>query len=145
MNADIPWWQNLTENKLVVQVIHRTLATAAIGYILYKGAGVMKLNVSRRAKVSMAMFMAAALLQGDIGMLTVWGSVPIEKASMHQLGAMTLLTTGILALGACRRVDHRHLKNMLYKFKMEDPKNYKILMKNADADTKQPLKELQKY
>ena len=80
-----------------------------------------------------------------IGMLTVWGSVPIEKASMHQLGAMTLLTTGILALGACRRVDPRHLKNMLYKLKMEDPKNYKILMKNAEADTKQPLKELQKY
>ena len=25
-NFDIPWWKNFTENKLVVQVTHRTLA-----------------------------------------------------------------------------------------------------------------------
>ena len=36
----------MTENKLVVQVVHRTLATAAIGYVLYKGVKVMRLNVS---------------------------------------------------------------------------------------------------
>ena len=33
---DIPWWQNFTENKLVAQVNHRTLATILTMLVSWK-------------------------------------------------------------------------------------------------------------
>ena len=35
-NADIPFWQNFAENKLVAQVNHRTLASALTLVVSYK-------------------------------------------------------------------------------------------------------------
>lgn len=38
--SDIPWWKNFTENKLVVQVMHRTWAT---GFVLFSLLGIRRL------------------------------------------------------------------------------------------------------
>ena len=45
-------------------------------------------------------------------------------ASTHQIGAMTVLTAYLMALHTCRRIDPRHMKNILGKLRTEDPKAF---------------------
>ena len=45
--------------------------------------------------------------------------------SMHQIGAMTVLTTFLYTMHTCRRIDVRHLKNLMGKLKSEDPEAFK--------------------
>ena len=42
---DVKWYQNLTENKLVIQVVHRTLACGVIGLFMYQGFMLSRLNL----------------------------------------------------------------------------------------------------
>ena len=49
---------------------------------------------------------------------------------MHQAGAVTVLTALIFAIHNCRRVDPRHIKNLLGKLRIEDPKAFEVMMKN---------------
>ena len=71
------------------------------------------------------MFLVIALWsQLGIGVKTIWDSVPIYMASTHQIGAMTVLTAFVLTMHTCRRVDQRHIKNLLGKLRVEDPKRF---------------------
>ena len=47
---------------------------------------------------------------------------------MHQIGAMTVLSMFVYAMHASRRVDPRHIKNMLGKLRSEDPAQYQKMM-----------------
>lgn len=63
LNGDIPLWKNFTENKLVVQVTHRTLALL-FGLLAFKATlDVNKLqNLTPAARRSYHLFLAAILL-----------------------------------------------------------------------------------
>jgi hypothetical protein len=43
---------------------------------------------------------------------------------------VTVLTTLIFAISTCRRVDPRHIKNLLGKLKVEDPQAFTNMMKS---------------
>ena len=49
---------------------------------------------------------------------------------MHQAGAVTVLTALIFAIHTCRRVDPRHIKNLLGKLRIEDPQAFEVMMRN---------------
>jgi heme A synthase len=72
-NNDIPLWKNFTENKLVVQVTHRTLAVL-FGLLAAKSIlNVNKLsNLSPNARRSFFLLLASILMQMTIGILSVW-------------------------------------------------------------------------
>ena len=68
-------------------------------------------------------------MQMGIGMNVIWNHVPIWMASSHQAGAMTVLTAIVYALHNGRKIDPRHIKNLLGKLKVEDRSAYEKMMK----------------
>ena len=66
--SDIPLWRNFTENKLVIQVIHRTLACGVGSLFLYQIFKLLRLNLTSRARFSLVLLFAAVMAQGYIGM-----------------------------------------------------------------------------
>ena len=68
-------------------------------------------------------------MQLGIGVNVIWNSVPIWLASSHQVGAMTVLTAMIFATHNARKIDPRHIKNLLGKLKTEDRTAYEQMMK----------------
>ena len=54
--------------------------------------------------------------------------------STHQIGAMTVLTTFLFAMHTCRRIDVRHLKNVMGKLKQEDPEAFKRMTSHYKTD-----------
>jgi heme A synthase len=59
-NSDIPLWKNFTENKLVTQVNHRTLAslmTLMVTWRVYKLLGLA--GLSRTSKIASGLLLAA--------------------------------------------------------------------------------------
>ena len=67
-----------------------------------------------------------------MGISSVWYPQPIWNANSHQGGAVLVLTALIFAIHTCRRVDQRHIKNLLGKLRVEDPKAFEAMMKNLN-------------
>ena len=121
----IPFWQNFTENKLVAQVNHRTLATLLTLVVSWKTIGFLRMGgLTFQAKLASALLLSAVWMQMAIGVNTIWRGAPVEWASSHQVGAMTVLTAFLFASHTCRKVDARHLKNLVGKMKLENPKAF---------------------
>lgn len=86
-----PWFSNLTENLLTVQFNHRylaiTTATLILAFVVKKWSVVSKRQ--QRALLAMA---AAVILQVSLGIATLLSVVWVPLASMHQMGAIVLLS-----------------------------------------------------
>jgi len=83
-----PWWINLFENGTTIQFIHRWLAKLLV-------LGVLALLIrARRIEVWIAA--AVVLMQLGLGIATILSGVDIALASMHQAGAVLLLTALIV-------------------------------------------------
>ncbi|CAO3611788.1 unnamed protein product [Cunninghamella echinulata] len=97
-------WRNLLENPTTVQFDHRTLAEtsalAATALWLYS----RKLPLPKNVRMAMNTVMGVVVLQVTLGISTLIYLVPIELASAHQAGAMTLLTSNFWLIHALRRV-----------------------------------------
>ena len=50
-------------------------------------------------------------------------------ASAHQIGAMTVLSLFLITMHTCRRVDQRHIKNLMGKLRVDDPKAFEQMTK----------------
>lgn len=83
-----PWWINIFENGTTVQFIHRWLAK-----LLVLGVLALAWRVRRPETYAAA---AMVLLQLCLGIATILSGVEIALASMHQAGAVLLLTTLIV-------------------------------------------------
>lgn len=124
----------MAENKLIAQVNHRTLATLMTVATTVQVARYLGLaGLTRPAKLASVLLIAALWGQLYIGVLTIWQSVPIHLASAHQIGAMTVLSSFLFAMHTCRRVDPRHLKNLMGKLRMQDPKRFEAMMSNYNS------------
>lgn len=131
LNRDqVPLWKNFFENKLICQVNHRTLATILTFWAtvsLFKLLSLKFLTVGARRSIYFLIF--SLWMQLGIGVNVIWNSVPIWLASSHQVGAMTVLTAMIFATHNARKIDPRHIKNLLGKLKTEDRTAYEQMMK----------------
>jgi heme A synthase len=78
-------------------------------------------GLTRAAKLSTGLLMTALWSQVGLGIYTIYESVPIHLASMHQIGAMTVLSAFLFCLHTCRGIDLRHMRNLFGKLKAEDP------------------------
>ncbi len=83
-----PWWINFFENGTTIQFVHRWLAKLAV-------LGVLSLLIRARRPETYAAA-AMSLLQLSLGIATILTGVDIALASMHQAGAVLLLTTLIV-------------------------------------------------
>ena len=83
-----PWWINLFENGTTIQFVHRWLAK-----LLVLGVLVLAWRAPRSETLAAA---AMALLQLGLGIATILSGVSIPIATLHQAGAVLLLTALIV-------------------------------------------------
>ena len=148
LNADIPLWQNFTENKLVAQVNHRTLATAMTLLVSYKVVKFLRMpNLGFHAKFASGLLMLAVWSQLGIGVTTIWEGAPIHLCSTHQIGAMTVLSAFLFTMHTCRKIDPRHLKNLMGKLKHEDPEAFRRMTStyNKNLLSKRQFEEIRQH
>lgn len=78
------WWRNFTENKLICQVNHRTLASIMTVWATAVGLGCLRIKpLHFGAKASICFLVAALWSQLFIGVNVIWNSVPVWLASTH--------------------------------------------------------------
>ncbi|XBW36155.1 hypothetical protein QEN19_001735 [Hanseniaspora menglaensis] len=89
-------WRNMLENPTTVQLIHRCMATATFSLIMMTQFYVLKMKkqgiVPRYLSKTMHGVAGLAVAQVALGISTLIYIVPISLASMHQCGAILLLT-----------------------------------------------------
>ncbi|MAY84586.1 MAG: heme A synthase [Flavobacteriales bacterium] len=98
VTAMSPWWHNFIEGMAGVQFVHRYLAYAVVGLVLFiyfKGRR-MNLFVSQRRGLN-ALLIAVGL-QFILGVFTLLYAVPISLGLLHQLGAFFLLGATVYVL-----------------------------------------------
>ncbi|VAW72990.1 Heme A synthase, cytochrome oxidase biogenesis protein Cox15-CtaA [hydrothermal vent metagenome] len=87
-----PGWRNLFENIATVQFDHRVLATLTfLAVILFWFRTRRKLATSA-ARIGLNLLLFVVFIQVTLGISTLLLHVPVALASMHQAGALTLLT-----------------------------------------------------
>jgi heme a synthase len=85
-----PWWLNLFENALTVQLSHRLLAYAIAAAALWHLWSLWRAAAGGAAMRSGAVLAAAVLAQAAVGVWTLLAHVPIPLALLHQSGAVAL-------------------------------------------------------
>jgi len=143
--ADIPVWKNFVENKLVCQVNHRTIACILTGLTSYHCINFMRMpGLPRASKMAAMLLLTALWMQVSLGIKTIWESVPIHLASLHQIGAVCVMSSFLFALHTCRGVDARHLRNLYGKLRVEDPLAFKKMsgMYNEHHASKMSKKQM---
>lgn len=107
-------WKNMLENPVTVQFIHRVLAvttwTASVALFVYarRMRPILPRNVYRASHGVIGL----ATLQAALGITTLIYVVPISAASLHQAGALALLTQ-ILILLVRLRVPRAQIKKLI--------------------------------
>jgi cytochrome c oxidase assembly protein subunit 15 len=96
MAAYAPLWTNLTENPVAVQFIHRwlALATAGLALAVWWRQGALALDSSQR--LARQLLLAAVALQLTLGIATLLAKVPVWLGTLHQGGAVVLLSAVLL-------------------------------------------------
>ena len=96
-----PWTADLTGNPVTVQFVHRWLAMLVVGAILALWWRARHLPPAGRRGFDLLAGMA--VLQAGLGVATLLLGVPLAAASLHQAGAVVLLSLSVHALHASRR------------------------------------------
>lgn len=96
-----PWTADLTGNPVTVQFVHRWLAILVLaGLLLLRWRVRLAPHGERRPFDLLA---GTALVQAGLGVATLLLGVPLAAASLHQAGAVVLLSLAIYALHTGRR------------------------------------------
>jgi cytochrome c oxidase assembly protein subunit 15 len=95
-----PWYRNWFENVTTVQFNHRLLATLTVLAILGTWLGLRGASLPYRG-LWLHLAAATVLVQAALGISTLLLGVPVVLASLHQTGALALLTT-LVALARAR-------------------------------------------
>lgn len=105
------WWRNMLENPATVQMDHRILATTTFTVVCllwcvarfnrrFKFAGTaqqMQQAAKRVIQSPMNQTFYMVWVQVSLGITTLWYMCPIPLASLHQAGALALLSCALLS------------------------------------------------
>lgn len=92
-----PWWSNLTENPASVQFHHRVLAMATFALVVGSWLWSRRRSLAPDSRRAMGVLLGVALLQVALGITTLLTVVWLPVASLHQAGALLLLSASIWA------------------------------------------------
>jgi len=98
VTAMTPLWMNFVEGLAGVQFIHRYMAYAVVGLVIYLAvkARKEKTNVSQRGGMKFLIGMVS--VQFVLGIITLLLGVPVWLGVLHQIGALMLLGSVVFAL-----------------------------------------------
>ncbi len=87
-----PGWRNLFENIATVQFDHRVLATLTFCSIVLFWLRTQRKVATHATRTGLNLLLLVAIIQVTLGISTLLLGDPVALASMHQAGALTLLT-----------------------------------------------------
>jgi heme a synthase len=93
-----PWFRNFTENSSTVQFVHRLLATLLGLAVIVYWIRLYLAKTSRSAKMWGLGILAIILIQYALGVFTLITHVDITLAVLHQLFALILIATLLIAI-----------------------------------------------
>jgi len=102
-----PLIRNLTENVAAVQFDHRLLATFTLLLVSVLAATGWRAGLSRPL---MACLSAAVLIQYALGVTTLLLVVPVSVATLHQCGAVILLTVVLVLVHSLATAPRRRIE-----------------------------------
>ena len=98
-----PWWKNLFQNIPAVQFDHRALATlTAVTGLLVAAYGQFT-GPNAAVRVALSLLGGAVVLQYLLGVATLLYVVPVSLGTLHQAGAVLLLTAALALRHVLRR------------------------------------------
>ncbi|MTI17347.1 heme A synthase [Rhodobacteraceae bacterium RKSG542] len=86
-----PWWLNFTENVMTVQFQHRMVAYILTAVIAYQSWRLMKGSNNKKLRRNAHFVAIAVVFQVILGIVTLLGHVPLDRALAHQGFAVVLL------------------------------------------------------
>jgi len=102
-----PAWRNWFENPTLLQFVHRCLAIGTFT-VAIAGWGFWRFRVADRSqRLALDVLAATALLQVGLGIATLLLHVPVSLGTLHQGGAVLLLSAVLLLGHRCSRVVER--------------------------------------
>ncbi|CUS21216.1 LAQU0S02e08680g1_1 [Lachancea quebecensis] len=98
-------WRNMLENPTTVQLNHRIFATITFFSVfgMHMWCNRMKHALPKNAMKSMHSMMGVATLQVALGIFTLLYLVPVSLGSLHQAGAIALLTNALVFASQLRK------------------------------------------
>lgn len=91
-----PLWTNLTENPITVQFIHRWLALATLSLCLLLWWRLRRLPLDGGQRLALNALLAMVLIQVGLGIATLLLQVPVWLGTLHQGGAVLLLSAVLM-------------------------------------------------
>jgi cytochrome c oxidase assembly protein subunit 15 len=98
MAAYAPLWTNLTENPVAVQFIHRWLALATAGLALAVWWRQRAFRLDAGQRLARHLLLSVVALQVTLGIATLLAKVPVWLGTLHQGGAVLLLSAVLLLI-----------------------------------------------
>ncbi|MGB5706352.1 MAG: COX15/CtaA family protein [Arenicellales bacterium] len=89
--AMIPWWLNIFENPLTIQLIHRWLAMVVAISVVFVGLKVIRHDTRARVRQFAGLAILVVVFQVILGVSTLLGGVPIALGVAHQGTALFLV------------------------------------------------------
>ncbi|RME66568.1 MAG: heme A synthase [Alphaproteobacteria bacterium] len=93
--AMTPWYANLTENILTMQFMHRLLAYGLVALGLWLGWTVWRREADKAARWLGGGVLAMLVAQVGLGIWTLLAAVPVWLGTLHQAGAVAVLTLAL--------------------------------------------------
>ncbi len=97
MNAFQPLWLNALENPVTVQFIHRCLALTTFAVVAGLWLSWRRAQLARSQRLALNALAAMTVVQVSLGIATLLNQVPVALGTLHQGGAVLLLSA-VLAL-----------------------------------------------
>jgi cytochrome c oxidase assembly protein subunit 15 len=102
-----PWYLNFFENPVAVQFNHRMLAVCTLAAVLMLQISCRKMRLPVTARAGIRAMGFAVVLQVSLGIATLLSGAPVLLSAAHQVGAVLLLTSSLVALRGLTPVTQR--------------------------------------
>jgi cytochrome c oxidase assembly protein subunit 15 len=99
-----PGWRNLLENNITLQFAHRCLAIAVLLWVWCGWVSMRFRLTDRSQRVAFDVLAGTSLLQVALGIATLLAVVPVGLGTLHQGGAVLLLSSLLLLSSRCRQL-----------------------------------------
>jgi len=94
-----PLWQNLFENPVMIQFVHRSIAVVVFVCVVTS----VVIATKQRFKTAASWVLAIMLIQVCLGISALVMKVPVALGAAHQAGAVALLSAALLAAHIARK------------------------------------------
>lgn len=98
-----PWWVNFFENVMMVQFQHRMVAYLLVVVVFAQGVYLMRGDRDYALKSNAGWLMTAIIVQVALGIWTLLGVVPMDRALAHQAVALVVLALAVEQVCLLRR------------------------------------------